>query len=492
MPCRILAFDFGASSGRAVIASLNDGKMIINEIHRFSNDPVFVNGTMYWDVLRLWFEIKSGISKAVNDGGFDAISIDTWGVDFGIIKKDGKLYGNPVHYRDSRTNGVPDKVFETISKDDIYKKTGIQHMRFNTLYQLKYLVDNEPGSLENADKILLMPDLFAYFLTGVKKGELTILSTSNMIDPVLMDWEKEITEKIGIPSDILPEIIETGKIYGNISKEICDELGCKSVPVIAVGTHDTASAVAACPAQEEDFVYISSGTWSLFGTESKKPIINEKSMKSNFTNEIGYGKSIRFLKNIMGLWIIQESRRQWIREGQEADFNTLEKEALSSKPFACFIDVDSPEFEPAGNIPKRIQEFCEKTGQYVPQTRGEIMRCIYESLAMKYKYTFNDLQTIIGKQYKKLYMVGGGIKDKLLCKMTSDALKIEVSAGPTEATATGNAAVSLIAMGEISDLKSARSIISNSIDKKIYIPEQSDIWNEKYSEFLKVIKGEKK
>ena len=489
---QILAFDFGASSGRAVLAELNQGMLDITEIHRFSNDPVIVNGTMYWDILRLWYEIKVGITKAVNSGGFDALSIDSWGVDFGVIDAQGKLLGNPVHYRDKRTYDMPEKVFAKISKEELYKRTGIQHMHFNTLYQLAYMCENEQNILDNTDKFLMIPDLFAYFLTGEKRGEITNLSTTNMFSPINMEWDEEIIKRIGIDENILPTPINAGSVYGNILPEICEELGCESVPVIAVGSHDTASAVAACPAIDNDFVYISSGTWSLFGTELPEPLINQKAMRANFTNEIGYGKTIRFLKNIMGLWIIQESRRQWIREGNEADFGTLEREAENAEPFKCFIDVDDPVFEAAGNIPLRIQEYCKKTGQYVPQSRGEIMRCIYDSLAMKYKYTLNTLEQITGRKYKNIHIVGGGIKDALLCRQTADACGAAVHAGPAEATIMGNAAVAFIALNAVKDLKEARELIRDSIDIKIYEPQNASLWDENYSRYIGIIKSEGK
>lgn len=485
---KVLSFDFGASSGRAMLASYENGKIEMTEIHRFSNDPVSVNGRMYWDVLRLFFEIKTGITKAVNAGGFDAIGIDTWGVDFGLINKKGELIGNPFHYRDQRTKGIPDRIFsETISKEDLYHRAGMQFMHFNTIYQLMYLKYNEPELLAQADKFLMMPDLFAYFLTGEMKEEASIASTSNLLNPNTKDWDFELIEKLGLDKKLFAPIVKSGSIYGYLSDDICNELGCKKVPVVAVCSHDTASAVAATPTSAEDFVYISCGTWSLFGIESKTPFLSDEAYKADFTNEGGFDGTIRFLKNIMGLWLIQESRRQWRREGIEVGFDTLEKEALASEPFKCFINVDDPMFETAGNLPKRVLEFCEKTGQYVPETRGEIMRCIYQSLAMKYKHTYNMLSDFTKREYKSINILGGGIKDKLLCRLTADATGATVFAGPTEATVMGNIAVAFYALGEIADFKELRKTVANSTDLKEYIPQNSEEWNKAYEDYKKIL-----
>ena len=350
---KILSFDFGASSGRAMLAEYSDGKINMQEIHRFSNDTVIVNGTMYWDILRLFFEIKTGITKAVNSGGFDAIGIDTWGVDYGLIDKRGKLIGNPVHYRDTRTEGMLEETFKTVSQDEIYSRTGIQCMRINTLYQLMYLKNHEPEQLDSAEKMLMIPDLFAYMLTGEIKEEATIASTSNLFDPYKKDWDRELIKKLGLPEHIFADVIKPGEVYGMLSDEICEELGCKKVPVVAACGHDTASAVVATPSETDDFVYISCGTWSLFGIESKDPILTSQAAELNFTNEGGYDGTIRFLKNIMGLWLIQESRRQWKREGDDVGFDQLEKEALGAEPFKCFIDVDDPAFETAVSMFRR-------------------------------------------------------------------------------------------------------------------------------------------
>lgn len=485
---RILAFDFGASSGRAILGTLENGKIEMKEIHRFSNDTVSACGTVYWDILRLFFEIKAGITKAVAEGGFDAISIDTWGVDFGLLDKNGKLLGNPVHYRDSRTNGIPEEVYKIIPKDELYSLTGIQFAIFNTLYQLMYLKLKEPETLERAEKMLMIPDLFAYMLTGEMHEEATIASTSNIYDANSKNWNFDLIKKLGLPEKIFADIIEPGSVYGMLSDEICEELACEKVPVIAVATHDTASAVASVPSVDDDFVYISSGTWSLFGIESKEPIMTEAAAKSNFTNEGGFAGTIRFLKNITGLWLIQESRRQWKREGTEVGFDVLEKEALASEPFRCYIDVDDPLFATPGNLPRRVKEYCEKTGQYVPQNRGEIMRCIYQSLAMKYRYTYDLLKALGDREYSHINIVGGGTKDGLLCQMASNVCDCKIFAGPIEATALGNISVALYALGELADFKEIRKVVSDSTNLKIFSPADCVAWDEAYKNYLKVMK----
>lgn len=487
MSKRVLAFDFGASSGRAILGTFDGGIIRMEEIHRFSNDPVNVCGVFHWDVLRLFYEIKQGITKAVHAGGFDAIGIDTWGVDFGLIDKRGHLLNNPVHYRDTRTVGMIEKVCEVIPKEELYNSTGIQIAAINTLYQLAYLQQNEPEQLAQADKLLLMPDLFAYFLTGVTRAEYSEASTTQCLNPKTGDWAYELLDRLNIPRRLFPPIVDAGDTYGLLSDEICEELGAPKVPVIAVATHDTGSAVVAVPSQEKDFIFISCGTWSLFGTELQAPVINETSFKFNLTNEGGFGRTTRFLKNIMGLWLIQESRRQWIREGENVTFADLEREALACEPFRCFINPDDDSFVSPGNLPKRVQEFCQRTGQYVPQTRGEIMRCIYESLAMKYRYTFHAIREVTGLEYTSIHMIGGGTKDRLLCQMAADACATHVIAGPIEATATGNIAVQLIALGEIADLKEARKVIAASEQPKFYEPVDTAAYDAAYARFEKLL-----
>lgn len=489
MSYNLLAFDLGASSGRAIIGTFENNKISLKEIHRFSNEPVSINGTLYWDILRLFNEIKQGILKATRETKIDGIGIDTWGVDFGLIDKGGKLLSNPVHYRDERTVGIPEKVFNSIFKNEIFEKTGISFMRINTLYQLCYLNEFEPEMLDLCDKFLNIPDLLAYFLTGAKRSEVTIASTSNLLNPETKNWDFELIKNLKLPEGIFANIIQSGEVYGKLSLDVCNELGCDPIPVIAISSHDTACAVVSAPAENEDFVYISCGTWSLLGIENDKPITSSQAFEANFTNEQGYNNKIRFLKNIMGLWLIQESKRTWEKQGLDVSFDMLEKLAIESEPFKCFVDVDDSSFETPGNMPKKISEYCKKTGQYEPKTIGEIMRCIYDSLALKYKYTINNLQAITNKQYTSINMLGGGIKDVLLCQMTANACNVPVYAGPVEATSMGNIAVQLISLQAISSLKEAREIIKNSTDIKTYLPQNTEQWEQAYKRYVEIVGG---
>lgn len=487
MTKRVLAFDFGASSGRAIIGCFDGDKITLEEVHRFSNDPVSVGGTVYWDVLRLFYEIKQGIIKAKIAGGFDSIGIDTWGVDFGLIDSEGKLMENPVHYRDARTVGLVDEAFKTMPKEKLYGITGIQFMELNTLFQLISLKKYRPWMLERADKMLFMPDLFGYMLTGKMCAEYSIASTSQLIDLDKRTWSKEILDAFGIKESIFAPLVQPGTVLGELSKEVCEECGVNPVPVISVCGHDTQSAITSVPCEDGDFAFLSSGTWSLFGTELDKPIVNETSMNINITNEGGFDGSTGFLKNIIGLWLIQESRRQWKREGKEYSYADLEKLALAAEPFKCFIDPDAPEFVPHGNIPERVREFCRKTGQYVPETVGEIMRCIYESLAMKYRLTFEKLRECTERDYPVIHVIGGGTKDGLLCQMTANSCDRTVKAGPIEATVMGNVAVQLMSDGSVKNIGQARKIVADSSELKTFEPKDTDKWAGAYEDFLKVV-----
>lgn len=487
MTKRVLAFDFGASSGRAIIGCFDGDKITLEEVHRFSNDPVSVGGTVYWDVLRLFYEIKQGIIKAKIAGGFDSIGIDTWGVDFGLVDSEGKLMENPVHYRDTRTAGLVDEAFKTMPKEKLYGITGIQFMELNTLFQLISLKKYRPWMLERADKMLFMPDLFGYMLTGKMCAEYSIASTSQLIDLDKRTWSKEILDAFGIKESVFAPLVQPGTVLGELSKEICEECGVDPVPVISVCGHDTQSAITSVPCEDGDFAFLSSGTWSLFGTELDKPIVNETSMNINITNEGGFDGSTGFLKNIIGLWLIQESRRQWKREGKEYSYADLEKLALAAEPFKCFIDPDAPEFVPHGNIPERVREFCRKTGQYVPEMVGEIMRCIYESLAMKYRLTFEKLRECTERDYPVIHVIGGGTKDGLLCQMTANSCDRTVKAGPIEATVMGNVAVQLMSDGSVKNIGQARKIVADSSELKTFEPKDTDKWAGAYEDFLKII-----
>ena len=487
MAKRVLAFDFGASSGRAIVGVFDGEKIELREVHRFSNDPVTINGTVYWDVQRLFFEIKQGILKAKEDGGFDSIGIDTWGVDFGLLRKDGTLIENPIHYRDKRNDGMAEFSKKYMSHEEMYDITGIQFMDFNTVFQLLSLKENRPYILEEADTLLFMPDLLSYMLSGVKSTEYSIATTSQMVDLKTHDWSDKIINDLGLKKDILTPIVATGTVIGQLSDEICEELGVPKADIVSVASHDTQSAITAAPCEYEDFAFISCGTWSLFGTEVKEPVLNDASKKLNVTNEGGYGYSIAFLKNICGLWLIQESRRQWIREGKEYSYAELEKMALECEPFKCFINPDAPEFGVMGNLPERVREYCRKTGQYVPETVGEIMRCIYESLALKYRLTFDGIMECIGKNYDRIHVMGGGTKDKLLLNMTAQSCNVPVYGGPIEATALGNIAIQLMSAGAIADIKQARKIIADGENLKLYEPCDRDAWEAAYEKYKEII-----
>ncbi|MCD7730272.1 MAG: rhamnulokinase [Oscillospiraceae bacterium] len=487
MEKRVLAFDFGASSGRAILGIFDGETIRLEEIHRFENTPVKMCGTLYWDLPRLFHEVKHGLIKAEKSGGFESLAIDTWGVDFGLIGRDGHLLELPVNYRDSRTIGMLEEAFKRIDKEQFYNATGNQFMEINTAFQLLSLKMHRPDLLDNAETLLLMPDLFDYLLTEKKRADLSIASTTQMFNPMKRNWSEEVLHALGLPKNILPEITMPASVLGTISEEICNELDINPAKVISVCGHDTQCAAAAAPTEVDDFIFISCGTWSLFGTETDKPIINEKSAAFNITNEMGYGGKITFLKNIIGLWLIQESRRQFRREGNDYSFADLEKMALECEPFRCFIDPDAPEFVPIGNIPERVREYCRKTNQYVPESVGEVMRCIYESLALKYRISFDEIKECTGKSYGKIHLVGGGAKDGMLCRMTANACNCEVIAGPIEATAYGNIALQLIADEAIPDIKTARSIIAKSDCVKHYSPETTEEWEDAYKKYLSVI-----
>ncbi len=487
---KFLAFDFGASSGRAMLAKFDGKKITLEEKHRFSNDPVTMNGGFYWDVMRLFHEIKQGILACANSGDkdIDCIGIDTWGVDYGLLDKNDKLLSNPYHYRDTRTDGMYDEAFKRVPKEEIFNSTGIAFNWFNTLFQLLSAKLSGDVALENTKTLLFMPDLLNFLLTGEKRCEYTIASTSQMFDSRTHTWATDLLKKLDLPTDIFAPMIYPGEQVGVLLPEIAEELGVRQIPVIAAASHDTGSAVASVPVVDnEDFIYISSGTWSLMGVELKEPNVTPDALKYNFTNEGGVNKTIRFLKNIMGLWLIQESRRQWKREGEELSFNDLEQQANAAKPFESFIDPDYPAFQTPGNMPKRIREFCKKTGQKVPETKGEIIRCIAQSLAFKYRETVEGMEDVTGNKYSVINIVGGGIKDKMICQFTANATKRTVWAGPVEATSIGNVVVQGIGLGAIKDIKEGRQIVKNSFDISTYEPQDSDAWDKAYENWKEIV-----
>ena len=481
---KMLAIDLGASSGRGIVGSFDGQKLSLKENHRFSNDPVILNGRMYWDVLRIFHEIKQSIAKTVLDGdAISSIGIDTWGVDYAFLDESGKILSNPYHYRDARTEGIVSYVGRFFDPSELYAQTGIQCMNFNTIFQLAADLRDDRKMIESASRMLNIPDLLNYFLTGKMANEYTILSTGALLNAAKRDYAKDIIARAGIPQRLFGKIVQPGTSMGKLLPQVQGEVGKTDAEVFTVASHDTASAVIAVPTQEKEFLFISSGTWSLMGTELDAPKINAETEKYNFTNEGGVNNTIRFLKNIMGLWLIQESRRQWRREGKEYSFAELEALAKAAKPFRCFIDPDHPSFVSPGDLPARVREFCQKTGQYVPQTVGEVMRCIYESLAMKYRYTAKTIGKLTGISPRVIHVVGGGTKDTFLSQMTADACGIPVCAGPEEATAIGNLLVQLMASGHAKSLSEARAIVAASFGCKYYTPTDTAAWDAAYETF---------
>jgi rhamnulokinase len=484
----ILAYDLGASSGRALLGRLTDDKLVVEELHRFPNDPVQVGDRMYWDILRLFHEIKQGLLKAKHRGiELQSMGIDSWAVDFGLIGKSGELLGNPYHYRDSHTEGMMEDVMLKFGKEQLFLRTGLQFLPFNTIYQLAALKKARSPILEQADLLLMIPDLLRYFLTGEKKGELTNASTTQLLNPLTKQWDQELMQALGLAPGILPETVEAGTPIGVLSQQVCMELGVPSIPVIAVGEHDTASAVAGVPAVGSSFAYISCGTWSLLGTELPDPILTEQALSWNFTNEGGVYGTTRLLKNIMGLWIIQECKRAWDKEGKSFSFAELSLLAEQSKPFQSMINPDDLMFLNPAHMPKQIQQYCCETKQIVPQNEGEIIRSVIESLALKYRLTLDRTEQLTDQRFNGLHMVGGGINNKLLCQFTANAIGRQVWAGPVEASAIGNLVVQYIALGQITDLQEARAIIKRSFPLQSYEPQLRDLWEKAYADFLSFI-----
>ncbi|MDR1135560.1 MAG: rhamnulokinase [Clostridiales Family XIII bacterium] len=480
-----MAFDFGASSGRAIIGAFDGAKIALKEIHRFDNNPVFLRGTYYWDFLNLYHETLNGLS-AGRESGFDSIGVDTWGVDFGLLDKNGDLMQNPVHYRDARTKGMAAELQEKAGLD-LYMRTGIETMEINTIFQLYALAKHRPDMISQASCALLMPDLFGYFLTGVRTAEYSIASTTQMLKAGSGQWDDELAAVAGIRGDLFPDVVLPGAELGALLPGIQRELNLGGARVISVAGHDTESAIAAVPACDEDFFYISCGTWSLMGTELKAPIINQDTARMAVTNEGGYGGKIAFLKNLAGMWLLQETRRQYIREGKDYSFPELGELAMAERPFAYLIDPDAGEFAAPGDLPGRIREYCIRTGQGAPERPGEVARCIYESTALRYREVFDGISALTGKEYGRVHMVGGGTKAEILCQMTANALGRELAAGASETTAIGNIAVQLISLGEISGLSEARALTRASFPETIYSPKDERAWSEALEKFRSLV-----
>ena len=485
MKKQILAADYGASGGRVMLGEYDGSRIRTSQVHRFVNEPVWLGGTMFWDFLRLFHELKTGIKKAQAYGKADSIGVDTWGVDFGLIDKQGFLLENPVHYRDGRTAGMLEAAWQKVDRDRIYEITGNQFMEINTAFQLLSLAQNRPELLDRAEKLLLMPDLFNYGLCGTACSEYTMASTTQLLDAVAKDWSRELIRGLGLPEKIFLPVIQPGTVLGPLDGRICSELEVKPLDVVAVAGHDTQCALAAVPAREKDFIFVSCGTWSLFGTQLESPVIDARSAAYNITNEGACGGETSFLKNIIGLWLVQESRRQWMREGQEYSFGQLDEMAAAETGGESFVDPDAPVFVPAGNVPERIRTWCRQRGQKVPETPGQIVRCIHESLALKYRSTLEEIRACTGKEYKAIHLVGGGCQSRLLCQLVADVCGLPVYAGPVEATVYGNLGLQLTAAGELSDPGQIRELVLASEEIRVYEPKEQKRWEEIRQRFAK-------
>ncbi|CAN5860770.1 rhamnulokinase family protein [soil metagenome] len=486
-----LAVDLGAESGRVLAASLKDNRVELEEIHRFPNEPVMLNDGLHWDVLRLFAEVKNGLLKAGEKlEGIESIGIDSWAVDFALLDRNGALVSNPLNYRDSRTEGRIEQAFERVPKRDIYQTTGIQFIRINTLYQL-LAMEGSP-LLEVADRLLLIPDLICYWLTGRKACEFTNATTTQLYDLEAGEWAWDLLERMSLSAHIFPEIVGPATELGHLLPEVAGEVGLgESVPVMSVGSHDTASAVVAVPAEGDNFAYISSGTWSLAGVETPEPILTQEAMDSNFTNEGGVGGRTRFLKNVMGLWLLQECRRTWAEEGSDYSYEELERLAREAPAFESVVDPDHPAFFSPGDMPSRIREFCEKTGQKRPEEPGQVTRCVFESLALKYQRVLEQAARLSGKSIETIHVVGGGSQSSLMCQLTADAASLPVLAGPVEATALGNAMVQAMAGGYLGSVEEIRAAVRRSSDLARYFPgEETEKWEEARAQFRNVSETE--
>ena len=484
-----IAVDLGASGGRVLLGRFDGARFELEELHRFYNGPVAVLGNLHWDVLGLWNEILTGLRRYASgyageaDAPLFGIGVDTWGVDFALLDASGGMLGNPYHYRDRRTDGVMEQVFERVGKSSLYERTGLQFMQINTLYQLYSMrLQNDPR-LDCAETLLMMPDLFHYWLTGRKVGEYTIASTSQLLDARRRSWDVGTLEALSLPN-IFPDLVQPGTVVGPLLKEVADEVGfLTEVSVIATGSHDTASAVAAIPDLDENSVFISSGTWSLMGVELSEPVLSKSARALDVTNEGGVGGTVRLLKNVAGLWLLQESRRQWQREGRDYGWDELLELATHAAPFRSFVDPGAETFLNPSDMPAAIRTACRRTGQPEPDGVGATVRCCLESLALKYRSVLDGMETLLERRLGTLYIVGGGSQNGLLNQFTADACRREVVAGPVEATALGNLLVQAVATGHIQDLAAGRRAVAASVTRQRFHPEHGAAWERAYARF---------
>jgi rhamnulokinase len=473
----VIAVDLGASSGRVTKTGFDGERFQMEEVHRFPNTPMTVDGTLSWDIHSLWRGIESGIGKASRDAL--SVGVDSWGVDFALLGSDGKLLSNPVHYRDQRTLGMMEWVFERVPRREIFERTGIQFIPLNTLYQLASLVKTDSSLLRNASLYLGIPDLINYWLCGKRECEYTHATTTQLVDARGRDWDRGLISRIDVPTDIFPEIIAPGSSIGEYN----------GVPVIAPASHDTGSAVVAVPTVTKDYVYLSSGTWSLMGVEIDRPLINDASYEANMTNEGGVNGMFRLLRNVMGLWLEQECLRTWNQAGSSFSHGALVKKAKSAESFRSLIDPDDQRFLPLGDMPSRIRDYCLNTGQKPPETIGQFIRTIYESLALKYREVLELLISLTSRNVERIHVIGGGSQNPLLCQMTADATGRPVVAGPVEATTLGNSILQLIALGRLEGVSHAREVLSLTLDTRKYIPREHEAWSEPYTRFKSLLKG---
>lgn len=480
-----LAIDLGAESGRAIVGSLDGDKLTLAEIHRFVNGPVRLNDGLHWDVLRLWSEIKEGLSKSK---GIESIGLDTWAIDFALLDKNNSLLSNPFHYRDARTDGMLDEAFKRLPRAEIFSNTGIQFMQINTLYQLLAMSVQKSPLFEVAKTFVTIPDLFNFWLSGELTNEFTNATTTQCFNPLKRDWATPVLDAMEIPSHLFKPVTESGTQIGTLLPRLAEETSIGAIPVILPACHDTGSAVVAVPAKNEDFAWLSSGTWSIMGAEVREPCLTEKALEYNFTNEGGVFGTWRLCKNIMGLWLVQECRREWMRQGEEMSFAALTQLAAESEAFLSVIDPDDAGFLHPGDMPSRIQKFCAETNQVVPQTKGQIIRVALESIALKYRLVLERLEELTGKRFDPLHIIGGGTKNRLLNQFAADATGRTVVAGPVEATAIGNILMQAIGMKHLGSLAEAREVVCASFEPEIYEPNRKADWDEAYSRLQKVMK----
>ena len=484
-PLRMVAVDLGAESGRAVVGTFDGGRLALEDVHRFPNVPVTLAGTLHWDFLRLFGEVTAGLRRAASGGSVASVGVDAWGVDFGLLDARGRLLANPVHYRDRRTEGILDLACAVVPRAEIYAATGIQLMPINTLYQLFSMVRAGDPLLRQADRLLMVPDLFHHFLAGSAVAEDTIASTSQCLDPVTRDWARPFLERFGIPTGILPPVVAPGTDLGPVRADVAADTGLGGARVVAPGSHDTASAVVGAPLAGPTTAFLSSGTWSLIGLEMPGPVVNEATLAANLTNEGGVAGTVRLLRNVMGLWLVQESRRALWPAGDAPSYEELAALAEAAPPFTAFIDPDDERFLRPGDMPARVRAFCAETGQPVPQDTGALIRVILESLALRYAVAVDELAGASGHPVEAIHVVGGGSSHRLLCRLTAGAAGLPVRAGPVEATAIGNLAVQAIAAGELASVAEARDLVARSFPVTSHDP--SGDWAEARARFAGIV-----